>query len=52
MVALPNRLFMSAAEYLDWEPTQEDRLLLESIGVEIAIADLYHQLQFEDDNLI
>jgi Uma2 family endonuclease len=25
MVALPNRLFMSAAEYLDWEPTQEDR---------------------------
>jgi Uma2 family endonuclease len=25
MVALPDRLFMSAAEYLDWEPTQEDR---------------------------
>jgi Uma2 family endonuclease len=24
MVALPDRLFMSAAEYLDWEPTQED----------------------------
>jgi Uma2 family endonuclease len=25
MVALPDRLFMSATEYLDWEPTQEDR---------------------------
>ncbi|WP_373545508.1 Uma2 family endonuclease [Chamaesiphon sp.] len=25
MVALPARLFMSAAEYLDWEPTQEER---------------------------
>jgi Uma2 family endonuclease len=25
MVALPDRLFMSAAEYLDWEPTQEER---------------------------
>jgi Uma2 family endonuclease len=25
MVALPDRLFMSAAEYLNWEPTQEDR---------------------------
>jgi Uma2 family endonuclease len=25
MVALPDRLFMSAAEYLDWEPAQEDR---------------------------
>jgi Uma2 family endonuclease len=25
MVALPDRLFMSAAEYPDWEPTQEDR---------------------------
>jgi Uma2 family endonuclease len=25
MVALPDRLFMSAAEYLAWEPTQEDR---------------------------
>jgi Uma2 family endonuclease len=25
MIALPDRLFMSAAEYLDWEPTQEDR---------------------------
>jgi Uma2 family endonuclease len=25
MVALPDRLFMSAAEYLEWEPTQEDR---------------------------
>jgi Uma2 family endonuclease len=25
MVALPDRLFMSAAEYLDWEPTKEDR---------------------------
>jgi Uma2 family endonuclease len=25
MVALSDRLFMSAAEYLDWEPTQEDR---------------------------
>lgn len=25
MVALPDRLFMSAAKYLDWEPTQEDR---------------------------
>jgi Uma2 family endonuclease len=25
MVALPDRLFMSAVEYLDWEPTQEDR---------------------------
>jgi Uma2 family endonuclease len=25
MVALPDRLFMPAAEYLDWEPTQEDR---------------------------
>jgi Uma2 family endonuclease len=29
----------------------DDRLLLESIGVEIAIADLYRQVQFEDDNL-
>jgi len=25
MVALPDRLYMSAAEYLDWEPTQEER---------------------------
>jgi Uma2 family endonuclease len=25
MVALPDRLFMSAAEYLEWEPTQEER---------------------------
>jgi Uma2 family endonuclease len=25
MVALPDRLFMSAAEYLDWETTQEER---------------------------
>ena len=25
MVALSDRLFMSAAEYLDWEPTQEER---------------------------
>jgi Uma2 family endonuclease len=25
MVSLPDRLFMSAAEYLNWEPTQEDR---------------------------
>jgi Uma2 family endonuclease len=25
MVALPDRLFMSATEYLDWESTQEDR---------------------------
>jgi Uma2 family endonuclease len=25
MVALPDRLFMSVAEYLAWEPTQEDR---------------------------
>ena len=25
MVALPDRLFMSASEYLGWEPTQEDR---------------------------
>ena len=25
MVALPDRLFMSAAEYLDWEPNQEER---------------------------
>ena len=25
MVALPDCLFMSAAEYLDWEPTQEER---------------------------
>jgi Uma2 family endonuclease len=30
----------------------EDRLLLESIGVEVAIADLYRQVQFEGDNLI
>jgi Uma2 family endonuclease len=29
----------------------DDRLLLESIGVEIAIADLYRQIQFETDNL-
>ncbi len=29
----------------------EDRLLLESIGVEIAIVDLYRQVQFESDNL-
>jgi Uma2 family endonuclease len=28
----------------------EERLLLESIGVEIAIADLYRQVQFEDNN--
>ena len=27
----------------------EDRLLLESIGTEIAIADLYRQVQFEDN---
>jgi Uma2 family endonuclease len=25
MVALPDRLYMSAAEYLEWEPTQEER---------------------------
>lgn len=25
MVALPDLLFMSATEYLDWEPTQEER---------------------------
>jgi Uma2 family endonuclease len=25
MVALPDRLFMSATEYLEWEPTQEER---------------------------
>ena len=29
----------------------EDRLLLESIGAEIAIADLYRQVQFESNNL-
>ena len=29
----------------------EDRLLLESIGVEVAIADLYRQVQFEPNNL-
>jgi Uma2 family endonuclease len=29
----------------------EDRLLLESISVEIAIADLYRQVQFETNNL-
>jgi Uma2 family endonuclease len=29
----------------------DDRLLLESIGVEIAISDLYRQVQFETDNL-
>ncbi len=28
-----------------------DRLLLESIGVEIAIADLYRQVQFDTSNL-
>jgi Uma2 family endonuclease len=33
------------------EYDREDRLLLESIGVEIAIADLYRQVQFEDNNL-
>jgi Uma2 family endonuclease len=25
MVALSDRIFMTAAEYLDWEPTQEER---------------------------
>ena len=30
----------------------EERLLLESIGVEIAISDLYRQVQFEPNNLI
>ncbi len=25
MIALPDRLFMSAAECLEWEPTQEER---------------------------
>ena len=29
----------------------EDSLLLESIGVEIAISDLYRQVQFEPNNL-
>jgi Uma2 family endonuclease len=88
MIALPDRLFMPAAEYLEWEPSQrqfqslqeyvlvqvdrpkvevfrrnennqwvlseydlDNRLLLESIGVEIAIADLYRQVQFEANNL-
>lgn len=31
------------------EYDREDRLLLESIGVEIPIADLYRQVQFEDN---
>jgi Uma2 family endonuclease len=29
----------------------EERLLLESIGIEIAIADIYRQIQFESNNL-
>lgn len=33
------------------EYTLADRLLLESIGVEIAISDLYRQVQFESDDL-
>jgi Uma2 family endonuclease len=33
------------------EYDREDRLLLESIGIEIAIADLYRQVQFEANNL-
>ncbi len=30
----------------------DDRLLLESIGVEMAISDLYRQVQFEPDNSV
>ncbi|WP_339384130.1 hypothetical protein [Microcoleus sp. LEGE 07076] len=50
MVALPDRPLISAEEYLAWEPTQEERYeYLDgevSVGVEIAIADLYRPVKF------
>jgi Uma2 family endonuclease len=54
-VDLPKVEVFRRNEHNQWvlsEYDLDDRLLLESIGMEIAIADLYRQIQFEDDNLI
>jgi hypothetical protein len=47
MVALSARVFMTAAASLEY--SLEDGLHLESIDVNIAIADLYRQVEFEID---